>query len=589
MTDTITMPTSLDLDLTTMLARRAVLTPDTVAYAMIQPTGRLHDDELTYAGLDTAARARAATLLDLGLGGRSVVMLYPTGLEFPRALLGCQLAGVRGAPVKVPHRRSGLLRVRAVADDAGATTILTTTDVRRRLEEQFGDAEELAGLSWVCTDVIPDGVALAYYPQPVRADDIAMLQYTSGSTGSPKGVVVTHRNFCLNADDLAQRWPVGDGGRIVSWLPLFHDMGLLFGIVMPLWTGAPAYLMSPDDFARRPLRWFEAISRLRGTHTAAPNLAYELCSRAVADAPADLDLSSLRAAISGSEPVRWETVERLAAAFAPFGLARRAISPGYGLAENTLKVSGSRESDLPRTLWLSGPALADRKVVPVDPADQDATAVVSCGPADGLTEVTIVDPVTRTRGSDETVGEIWLSGPCAAQGYWGRPAETAETFGATLADGDPGRRYLRTGDLGFVQGGELFVAGRLKDVIIRFGRNYYPQDIEQTTELCAPGLQPSCSAAFAVEGDATEALVIVVEVNGRVLRDTPVRQLTDTVRETVKARHGIPVADVVLIRRGTLPRTTSGKVQRRACRAGYLDGTLSRIATAAAEPGEGDA
>ncbi len=583
MTDTITTTTSLDLTMT--LAGRAARTPDAVAYSMVLPTGRARDDELTYGDLEIAAKAQAATLLDRGLAGRTVLMLYPSGLEFPKALLGCQLAGVRGAPVKVPQRRSGLLRLRAVATDAGATTILTTTEVRRQLLAAFGDAPELSGLYWLCTDTIPDGVALAYSPQVVHPDDIAMLQYTSGSTGTPKGVVVTHRNFCMNAEDLARRWPVTDGGRIVSWLPLFHDMGLLFGIVMPLWSGAPAHLMTPDDFVRRPLRWLEAISDLRGTHTAAPNLAYELCARAAAGAPDGLDLSSLRAAISGSEPVRWDTVQRFAAAFAPFGLDRRAISPGYGLAENTLKVSGSRSGDEPRALWLSATALADRRVVAADPADPDATSVVSCGPADGLTEVTIVDPGTRTRRPDETIGEIWLSGTCTARGYWQRPAETAETFEATIAGGDPELRYLRTGDLGFIQAGELFVAGRLKDVIIRFGRNYYPQDLEQTTETCAPGLQPSCSAAFAVDGEGTEDLVIVVEVNGRILRDTPAPELVEAIRSTVRARHGIPVADVVLIRRGTLPRTTSGKVQRRACRAGYLDGTLARVAQAPAGSG----
>ncbi|MFG1675379.1 fatty acyl-AMP ligase [Micromonospora sp. NPDC049282] len=575
MTDTITTTTSPDL--TTMLARRAAETPDTVAYSMVRPTGRPRDDELTYGDLEIAARARAAAMCERDLGGRTAVMLYPSGLEFPRALLGAQLARVRAAPVKVPNRRSGLLRVRAVADDAGATTILTTVAVREQLLAQFGDAPELSGLSWLCTDTVADEVAAAYSPRIIVPDDVAMLQYTSGSTGMPKGVVVSHRNFCANAEDLARRWPVSDGGRVVSWLPLFHDMGLLFGIVMPLWSGAPAYLMAPDDFVRRPLGWLEAIAELGGTHTAAPNLAYELCARAAADARPDLDLSCLRATISGSEPVRWDTVERFAAAFAPYGLERRSISPGYGLAENTLKVSGSRSTDQPRARWLSAAALADRKVVGVAPGDPDATAVVSCGPADGLTEVTVVDPGSRTRCADETIGEIWLSGPCVAQGYWQRPAETAETFGATVADGDPALRYLRTGDLGFVSDGELFVAGRLKDVIIRFGRNYYPQDLEQTTETCAPGLQPSCSAAFAVDGGATEDLVVVVEVNGRILRDTPAEQLTEAVRTTVEARHGIPVAEVVLIRRGTLPRTTSGKVQRRACRAAYLDGTLARI------------
>jgi long chain fatty acid CoA FadD26 len=562
------------LDLPTMLARRAAESPGAVAYSIAGPHG---EEVLTYGELEVAARARAANLLDRCLDGTSAVLLYPTGVEFPKALLACQLAGVAAAPVKVPNRRTGLQRVSAVADDAGARAILTTSEVRRQLQERFGDMPELHGLMWIETDTIPDGHAPAFLPAAVDPDGIGMLQYTSGSTGVPKGVMVTHRNFCANAADLETRWPTTDGGRVVSWLPLFHDMGLLFGIVLPLWSGIPAYLSSPDDFVRRPMRWLERIQQVRGTHIAMPNLGYELCVQAAPDAPATLDLSSMRAAINGSEPVRWSTIQRFEAAFAPFGFVPDAACPGYGLAENTLKVSGSRSGEPPRVLRLSAAGLSARRVVFADAGDKDATPMVGCGRPDGLTGVAIVDPGTRRRCRQGEVGEIWLSGPCVAAGYFGKPVETAETFHAVIAGEELGARHLRTGDLGFLHDGELFIAGRLKDVIIRFGRNHYPQDIEQTVERCAPGLQPSCAAAFPVDHDDVEELVVVVEVNGKVLKETPGEDLIERICARVESRHAIPVADVVLIRRGSLPRTSSGKVQRRACRAAYLDGTLSTV------------
>ncbi|MFD9210999.1 fatty acyl-AMP ligase [Streptomyces sioyaensis] len=559
--------------------------PDETAYVFLR-NGEEPEEVLTYRELDDAARVRAAALESAGLTGRSVVLLYPSGLEFVRALLGCMYAGVAGAPVQVPRRRQGVERLRRIADDAGTSTVLTTAEVKRDLKERFGDLPELAGLTLLDTESIapPSSDVLVSYDLPAaHPDGIALLQYTSGSTGDPKGVMVTHANFLSNVVETDDLWPCEPRGTFVSWLPLFHDMGLLFGIVLPLWAGAPSYLMAPDAFIRRPARWLEAISRFRGTHAAAPSFAYEICVRAAEEGrTADVgDLSSWRVAANGAEPVRWQTVQAFTAAFAPYGFDSRAMAPGYGLAENTLKATGSAQDREPSALWLSAAALGADRVEIVDEGAEGATPVVSCGVPVLHTRVCAVDPATLELCPPGRVGEIWISGPCVADGYLGRPGLSEETFHARIKGGSAltaEETYLRTGDLGFVHHGELYVTGRLKDVIIRQGRNYYPQDIELSAESAVPGLHPNCSAAFSVDDGMRERLVVVVEADGRVLRTPGGQRLRESVREAIRQNHGLDADDIRVVRRGALAKTSSGKVQRRACRRRYEDGSLDAFA-----------
>ncbi|GAA2552760.1 fatty acyl-AMP ligase [Winogradskya consettensis] len=567
-------------DLPAVLAQRVAADPSSVVCTM---AGDPADEVLTAGELDVAARARAATLVDRGLTGASAVILQPTGLEFPRTLLATHLAGVAGAPVKVPSRGSGLDRVLAIARDARAGAVLTTTVVRDELLATFGDLGELARLDWICTDEIPDDDAAGFRDRRIDPDSTAMLQYTSGSTGSPKGVQVSHRNFCANAADMDDRWSfrVGEDGGIVSWLPIYHDMGLLCSVILPLWTSVPSHLIPSDEFGRRPIRWLTEIARKRATHSAGSNYAYEMALRAASTAPPDLDLTSWRVALIAAEPVRLHTIERFVAAYAPYGLDPAAVCPAYGLAENTLKVSGSRAGEPHRTLWVSAHELSLGRVDVRAADDPAAVPLISCGRPDGRSEVVVVDPDTGSACDAATVGEIWICGPCVATGYLGRPRESAETFRARVRDGYPEQTFLRTGDLGFLHEGELFVVGRHRDVIHHRGRRLFPQDIEHTVEFAAPGLFPACAAAFGTDPDA--GLVIVLEVNGRVVRETPADVLRDLVRTAVENRHGVPVTDVLLIRRGTLPRTTSGKVQRRACRDAYLDGELTVFGPAVAQ------
>ncbi|MEU3822777.1 fatty acyl-AMP ligase [Streptomyces sp. NPDC030392] len=571
--------TSRPLTLPALLARRAAKTPDTVAYTHLR-NGEEPGEHTTYGALHTAVLARAAALSGRAATTRSAVLMYPNCLEFIRGWLACASTGLMGAPVQVPTRRHAVRRLRTIADDAGTTLVLTTREVRDQVLADFGGLPDLAGLDIVATDDLPGtprppGAALP----AVALSDTALLQYTSGSTGSPKGVMVTHANFWANARETDDLWPLGDDGTIVSWLPFFHDMGLLLGVVLPLWSGRPAYLMTPEAFIRRPARWLEALSRYGGTHSSAPNFAYDLCARG--DAPREeLDLSRWRVAINGAEPVRAHTVREFTARFAPHGLDPRAVCPAYGLAENTLKVSGSPGGTEPATLLLDAEELGRGRVVPL-PAERAGTAgtttVTGCGITVGDTRVRIVDPRTRRAAGPGEVGEIWVSGPCVTAGYIGRDEESERTFRARVHGDEAAGPHLRTGDMGFVRDGQLHVTGRLKDLIVIKGRNHYPQDLEHTAESAHPLLRPASTAAFAVDDGRRESVVVVVEGDSRLLRYAGEAEVAAAVRDAVRRDHRVTVDDVVLIRRGTLPKTTSGKVRRRACREQYLAGTLARL------------
>ncbi|MFC6094873.1 fatty acyl-AMP ligase [Saccharothrix lopnurensis] len=586
MTETQTTP-ELTTDLTTpepttartlpgILAERAFTSPDRVAYVH-HVDGEDHTEQLTYGELERDARARAAALLDRGLAGGRAVLAHDTGLDFVRDLFACFLAGVAAVPVQVPNRRHGVVRMSRIAADAGTSVLLTSSRVAERLAD-YADMPELAELTLVDSAGLR-GAATWLPGDESGPDDLALLQYTSGSTGHPKGVEVTHRNFWHNTADILTQWPIPEHGRVASWLPLFHDLGLLFGAVLPVRAGVPVHLMSPGAFVRRPLRWLEIIGKHRVTHVAAPNFAFQMCLDAVAGrgVPAGLDLSSCAAALNGAEPVRWSTVSRFVEVFAEAGFRASAPAPAYGLAEATLHVTGTRQDMPPHAISIDAARAADGVAVPVPAGTANSLRVVSCGtPAPG-TVVRVVDPVTRLPVGRRGIGEIWVRGPGVARGYWQRPAETSATFRAVIAGEGP-ETHLRTGDLGFLHDGELYVCGRHKDVLIRNGRNYYPNDLELAAEGAHPLLRAGSSAAFAVERAGRELFVLAVEVDGRLLRAVGLPELVGLVTAAVERDLAVVLDEVVPIQRGTLAKTTSGKVQRAEMRRQYLDGALSAVA-----------
>jgi acyl-CoA synthetase (AMP-forming)/AMP-acid ligase II/acyl carrier protein len=383
-------------------------------------------------------------------------------------------------------------------------------------------------------------------------------------------VQVTHGNLLHNSVALQRMARLDEHSVYVSWLPQYHDMGLIGGLLQPIHGGSGGMLMSPLSFLEKPVRWLEAISRFRGTVSPFPNFALDLCVRKVtAEQKKGLDLSSWQVAINGAEPVRWRSLESFSDAFRECGFRATAHFPAYGLAEATLIVSGPAFGAGPRTLLVDRDALARNEARPANGGS--AATVVSCGRGLPDQAITVVDPETRTELPEGRVGEIWVSGESVAKGYWNRPEETTATFGATLG----GRSYLRTGDLGFIDGGDLFIAGRLKDLIIIRGANHYPQDIEATAEAADPRVRKGCVAAFSLEASGAEHLALAAEVAAGA---TGLEQLMTAVREAVGREHGVALHTLALLGPGTISKTSSGKIQRRATRSALLDGALSPLA-----------
>ena len=563
--------------LTEILSRRAQQQPDRTAFTFLAD-GEVETARLTYAELDQRARAVAALLDESGARGERVLLLFDAGLEFVTAFFGCLYAGAVAVPAPPPHpARLGrtLPRVQAIAADSRPALALTSASLLSMIE----GAPDLRALHWINVDEIDAEAAFSWQPPAQTGDDLAYLQYTSGSTSTPKGVMVTH--FCLThqSEHLARGEDYTEQSVSATWMPNFHDYGLVEGIIHPAIYGIPAYLFSPLAFVQRPARWLEIITRYGVTHSSGPNFAYELCvSKVTREERARLDLSSWRMAGNAAEPVHRETIERFAQTFASCGFRLETFYPAFGLAEATLMVTAGGPK--PRTpLFIAARAAAleqERRVVEVAPDDPGARSLVGCGQPIADTEIAIVDPETHRRCAPDELGEIWVKCVGLAQGYWQRPEETEEKFHARTAGTHEGP-FMRTGDLGFMRYGELFIGGRVKDLIIIRGQNYYPQDVEWTAERSHRLLRPGCCAAFAVEVGLEERLVLVLEVR-REFGPADERDVIEAIRERVAERHELQPYAVVLVKTGTINKTSSGKIQRHASRREFLEGTLEAVA-----------
>ena len=547
--------------------------PEETAYVWYD--GEDNETVLSYAELDRRAQAVGAHLQSKGLSGERVLLLYPPGLDFVTGFFGCLYGGCVAVPAYPPRRNRNMNRISAISDDAQAAAAFTVFDVLDRMGGTLDEAPSLQALEWVATDTLDDKLAAAWEAPQRTRDSVAVLQYTSGSTGQPKGVVLSHGNLTHNTSLIAHAFRATRDGCGLSWLPTYHDMGLVGGVLKAMFVGRPCILMSPMSFLQKPVRWLRGISRYGVTISGGPNFAYDLCVQKVTDEQIeDLDLSSWEVAFNGAEPVRTETLQRFTERFGPVGFRHRAHYPCYGMAETTLIVTGCVQDEEPVVAHFHGKALDDHRIVPVPENHQDARALVGCGRVLPEEEVVIVDTMRYVRLPEDRVGEIWISSDSVGQGYWQNPELTDQTFRAKLTN-SPGGPYLRSGDLGFFHEGELFVTGRVKDLIIIRGVNRYPQDIELTVEKASNQLQAGAVGAFAVDVDGRERLVIVAEVERK--RRPDWSDVISKIRKDVTAEHELPPDGIVLVRFGSIPKTSSGKIQRHACRSDFVAGALSVV------------
>ncbi|WGV24576.1 type I polyketide synthase [Halotia branconii] len=559
-----------------LLRYRAQNQPTQTAYTFLVD-GETESVTLTYQELDQKARAIATQLRQRGVPNSRALLLYPPGIEFIPAFFGCLYAGFVAVPAYPPRRNQKMSRLQAIVSDAEAVVALTTSTELTSMTSQLAENKTLAAIPWITTDSLNTDIAEDWQHPHINSDTLAFLQYTSGSTGTPKGVMITHGNLLHNSQLIYNFYQHTSNSQGVIWLPPYHDMGLIGGVLQPLYGAFPVTLMAPAAFLQKPFRWLQAISNYKATTSGGPDFAYDLaCRQITPEQLVSLDLSSWEVAFTGAEPIRAQTLDRFAETFAPCGFRKEAFYPCYGMAETTLIVSGGLTSQVPIVRHIDTTALLQNQVIDTTAA-ADGKAIVGCGKSSPDQTVLIVNPESFTRCADGQVGEVWVSGSSVAKGYWNRPEQTQNTFHAYLADNETGP-FLRTGDLGFLQDGELFITGRLKDLIIIMGRNHYPQDIELTVQNCHPALRPAGGAAFAVEINNVEKLVIVQEVERSYLRKLNADEVIGAIRKAVAEHHDLQTHAIALIKTNSLPKTSSGKVRRSTCKAELEAETLDVVA-----------
>lgn len=574
---TITEQDTYTFTLCDILAFRAKETPDKAAFIFLID-GEIEEEIITYNDLYDLALRIAGTMSVRGIhSGERALMLFPPGLAFVKTLFACFYAGVFAVPAYPPRKNRSLNRIISIVNDCNPGICLTVNEIRDAFEKNFRDVDELRNLEWITTDAGSEKIAVTDNSIRVSPDDLALLQYTSGSTASPKGVMVSHRNLMRNMEFLRQAFELDAETKAVHWLPVFHDMGLIFGVLEAVYSGYTGILMPPVSFIQKPIRWLRAIAHYGAVLGGAPNFAYDLCVSKTTDEECDgLDLSTLRTLYNGAEPVRKETLDRFTAKFSAYGFQSENFYPTYGMAEATLILAGGKVRENPTYIYVDKEALKMNRIEIVDQMDEKACCQVSVGrPWIDTTEI-IVDPETFQRCSEGIIGEIWVSGSIVALGYWNNIKATAESFHAYTKDTGEGP-FLRTGDLGFYYRSELYVTGRIKDLIIIFGRNYYPQDIEYLVESSHPAIRPGASAAFSVEADGEEKLVIIAEVERTAIRDLDVTAVCDAIRQCIAEELELEVYAIQLLRTASILKTSSGKIQRMACKQGFLDKILDVV------------
>ena len=564
-----------------VLRRRAAKQPDDPAYIFLPERGgeRL---SLTFAELCASAEALAINLGERAQIGDRALLLFSPGLDFIVAFFACLLAGVIAVPMMVPRRASSSDASAAILADCSPRFALTRSDLLTIARPDLRERFQASRLDWVFVDSCAAASIKERDPLPVPGrDDIAFLQYTSGSTSAPKGVVVKHGNLVENSEMIRIAFGNTRKSTHVSWVPLYHDMGLILNALQSLYVGALCVIMAPVGFMQRPLSWLRAIHDYRAEVAGGPNFAFDLCVRRYrSEELQGVDLSCWKVAINGAEPVRANTIDRFTATFAPHGFDSKSLQPAYGMAEATLLISANRRGTGPTSRKVDRDALQRNRII--TPArERDSQILVGCGRQLTGEQLAIVDPETRTLLGPGLVGEVWVGGPHIAEGYWRKPEVTSAVLRAQLASGGD-QYWLRTGDLGFVdEGGELYITGRIKDLIIIRGINHYPQDIEETVQNCHVALRRHCGAAFSVpDQEDEEQLVVVQEIERTFRRGVTRDELVASIREAIAKEHELTAGEIVLIRTGSLPKTTSGKLQRQLTRQMFRTGALSPLSAA---------
>ncbi|MEC4894063.1 MAG: fatty acyl-AMP ligase [Oscillatoria sp. PMC 1051.18] len=560
-----------------LLRDRAECEPDRQIYTFLSD-GEIISGSLTCQQLDRQAKAIAAQLQSMVAPGSRALVIYPysASLEFIKAFFGCLYAGVIAVTDNPPRNRQNLCQLQKRIESSQANIILTTKDFFNRIQSQLQLIPTLAAtlrnIPWITTDEIPQSQAENWIEPPLNSDSIAFLQYTSGSTGIPKGVAIAHGNILHNCAVITDAFSTTSESRGLVWLPLFHDLGLIGGVMQPLSAQFPVFLMSPLEFIQQPFRWLQAISRHQITVSGGPNFTYDLlCEKVTPQQKETLDLRGWKVAFTGAEPIRAKTLERFSKTFGTCGFHPEAFYPCYGMAETTLMVSGGKNKYLPAIAHLDRAELAKNRVVTREKNHKqgETKAVVGCGKVGLGIEIKIVDTGTLTEASAGEIGEIWVAGESVGKGYWNNPQETAKTFQVSLAN-YPEERFLRTGDLGFLHEEQLFITGRLKEMMILWGRNHYPHQIEETVEKSHPALRANCGAAFAVEIDGEERLVIAYEIERNYRQNLEGNAIISAIRQAVMEQHLAEIYEVILLKSGSIPKTTSGKIQRKFCKEKFL-------------------
>ncbi|PYG84956.1 acyl-CoA synthetase (AMP-forming)/AMP-acid ligase II [Ruminiclostridium sufflavum DSM 19573] len=558
-----------------ILCRRSKNKPDGKLFTHIVD-GEDQEESLTAGELDRKARRVGALLQKLIKDRQPVILIYPMGLENIVGLIGCLYGGQIVVQVNVPDaNEASIKKLNGIIEDSGASTILTLVDVMENIKEYIKSDDLLSQMTWVITDKLPESLEEEWKPVDVDFDDPVILQYTSGSTSEPKGVMTSYRNIIAIAEMIIEYDHImSEESVILMWVPFVHNMGMIIGILVQIYRGNHYVFMQPGHFLQKPIRWLKAIQKYKAVNTVAPNFSFDLCTKLITEKQKEsLDLSSLQVVSSGSEPIRIEAFNGFADAFKKCGLRREILAAGYGLTEATVLVSSNYYPDGLRYLSLDAKALQDNEVRLVADDDINCVKYVSNGTKHGDEEVCIVSTDTFEKLPDLTIGEIWVAGSNVSKGYWKNEEKTKETFGFKISNDT--RDYLRTGDLGFLYNGDLFITGRIKDLLVIRGKNHYPQDLEWTAGCCHPDLNQKWGAAFSVEKNQQEVAVILYEIKEDRMNEANPQEIVNVIRKEISKKHQLELDAVYLLNPGMLPKTRNNKVTRSKGKELYLEQKLS--------------